>query len=207
MRGDYRTDQRSRCNECAVAVPHDELTMTVEGTALCASCYRTWVERDAHAGFVAGGKRRPGYRLVCPACDAATMETVESEFLLRAKCVRCGGKTSRFRAAAALLPMLLFMIALVFDGPLGVPLVNGVLASIVGLLLVRDIFGRRRHPVASFEQIQQADAAVEKERVGIATGQRPAEMEGPLPLAEAEAAEAEAQAEAEAHAQQDRRVS
>lgn len=127
------------------------------------------------------------------------METVETELLLRATCARCGATTRRFRATTALLPMLLFMMSVFVDAPRGTPVLTGLVAAVVAFFLVRDIVARRRHPVATFEQIEEADAGLKKERVRIAVGEAPAD-DGPLAVAEAEA-------EAEATAQRERHVS
>jgi hypothetical protein len=162
---DYRRDVRDRCAKCGVVVAEESQFMNTEGELLCPACRLHSADEELQASLGnTGNKRRPGFRLVCANCRAATMTTQESEMSLRGTCLRCGETTYRFRGLAALAIAVYFMFAVFFDGPAGVPLFTsfGAIALFAGLFV--HLRGRARFPVATYEQIEAAERALKAER-------------------------------------------
>lgn len=166
--GDYRVDRRTRCTKCGAVAPAEELFHTIEGDALCTSCKLGWAEaqeREARSGGVDRYQPRPGFRLVCPRCELASMETRENDFMRVARCVRCSKEVQLLRSGAFLAASLVMMGAVWIDlaARLRLLLVGAVLACALAFV-IRDQIQRKRHRAASLEEIEHADIVSKEER-------------------------------------------
>ncbi len=166
----YRADGQSRCTGCQVAVPLEGLFLTTSGAALCPTCKQTWADAElarANEGWTTGMSEVEGYRLLCPTCKLATMHVKRGELRFRAVCSRCGGKTTRLQPASflgAAVMLMLAMLLLLATAPLAlIPLLAGY-----ALALGRDLWRRRRYPVATFEQIAAAERVEREARIRVA---------------------------------------
>jgi hypothetical protein len=197
---DYRSDERTRCTRCRLAVPSEQLFNTIEGDSLCEACKLPWAEeqaREARAGGSARFKLRPGYRLICPTCDLATMEVRESEMLRLGRCLRCKHETTQLLGGAFLGAALVLMGGVALSVAMGTPVVFLLFTLGVVAFVGRDQLRRRRHRAATFNEIERADASLKTDRQRAAGEALRIATPDSGEAAEAEAAEAEA-AEAEA---------
>lgn len=149
--------------------------MTITAEALCPSCRLRWAEEQHAASskeWTTGISEAPGYRLVCPRCEAATMIARRGPMHLHATCSRCGQVTRQLQAGAVVPVMLGMMVVPFFDSALSADkLLMLAFAALVALVVGYDLWKRRRFKVASYEQIEAAEQA-EKEarRVRIVAG-------------------------------------
>jgi hypothetical protein len=166
----YRVDQRARCTKCDLVVAPEDLFHTVEGDALCTQCKVPWADEQARAVWEGGeAKLRPGFRLVCPQCELASMAVRESDLARVGSCVRCGKKTSQLRGGAFLAASLAMMAAIPLDVALRSRfLVLGTVVLGVIALVVRDQLQRRRHRVATVDEVDHADSVLKGDRQRVA---------------------------------------
>lgn len=156
----YRQDDQPRCSRCGQATPAADLFMTVAAESLCASCRLVWAEEERQASFLAGpGRDRdvPGFRLVCPRCDAATMRVRQGDFSLTAVCSQCGRSCRRHRGGSFLAFAVGFMVTPFVDAAIGWPVLTSLLAVWMLYSIGSDLVGRRRHRVATVEEVEAAE--------------------------------------------------
>lgn len=198
----YRVDQRARCTKCDLVVAPEDLFHTVEGDALCAKCKIPWADEQARIARQGGGGRfrpLPGFRLWCTTCNLASMETGEGDFLRVARCLRCGEKTRQLRSGVYLAAMLPMMAAYVIDVGLRVPVAMIALSTFMVALTLWDQIARRRHRVATVDEIEHADSVLKGDRQRVAADALRVAEPDPVGATEQESqAELEADVEAQA---------
>ncbi len=201
MAAGYRRDAQTRCSRCHVAVPKADLFMTTEGLELCASCRLAAADEELKASRSSSLRPRPGYRLMCPDCRLATMTTAENDVFFVARCGRCGHQTWQLRGVVFMIPVLLVGPTLLADAKLGGPFLTLLMFGAFAFLTVYDRLRRLRHPVATIEQIEEADKVTKEEARRV----EPTEVRIAAPAPSEVDREAEAEAEAQGSASTQRR--
>lgn len=194
---DYRQDGRSRCSRCGQATPAEDLFMTVAAETLCASCRLAWAEEERKDALLGGAERSryvPGFRLMCPHCNAATMHVRQGDFSLVAVCSQCKRSSRRHRGGSFLAFALGFMMTPFADAAIGWPVLSCLLAAWMFYSIGKDLVGRRRHRIATVEEVEAAERLeqeAERTRVRVAVQAQLAE-----PGTEAHAIDDQAELEA-----------
>lgn len=173
--------------------------MTVAAESLCASCRLAWAEEERKDSLLGGGERSrhlPGFRLWCPRCNAATMRARQGDFSLTATCSQCGEVTRRHRGGSFLAFAVGFMMTPFADAAIGWPVLSCLLAAWMFYSIGSDLLGRRRHRVATVDEVEAAERLeqeAQRTRVRIAAQAQLGE-----PREEAHAIDEQAQLEATA---------